>query len=140
MLRKKKSVYKKSFSHSTKKIITFSLPDTPRKWYYLHTLCWLLNAFGVFFILAAHEHYSIDVLISFYISSRLFLYYHTLASTSQFRTSDQKRRRIWFPMFWFFEYGCQLVIPNEFEWPFTYQKLLEVFPFLRNEHQHTKQK
>ncbi|XP_066915671.1 sphingomyelin synthase-related protein 1-like isoform X1 [Clytia hemisphaerica] len=106
---------------------------TPRKWYVLHTFCWLLNAFGVFFILAAHEHYSIDVLIAFYISSRLFLYYHTLASTVQFRTSDQKRRRIWFPMFWFFEYGCRLVIPNEFEWPFTYRKLQDVFPSLRND-------
>lgn len=103
---------------------------TPRRWYYLHTLCWLLNMFGVFFILAAHEHYSIDVLISFYISSRLFMYYHTLASAVQVRTSDEKRRRIWFPMFWFFEYGCPLVIPNEFEWPFTFKKLRQCFASL----------
>lgn len=111
--------------------------DTPRRWYYLHTFCWLLNAFGIFFILAAHEHYSIDVLISFYISSRLFLYYHTLASTIQFRTSDEKRRRIWFPMFWFFEYGCRLVIPNEFEWPFTFSKMKQCFSLLRRSGKHS---
>uniref|UniRef100_T2M797 Sphingomyelin synthase-related protein 1 n=1 Tax=Hydra vulgaris TaxID=6087 RepID=T2M797_HYDVU len=88
---------------------------TPRRWYYLHTFCWLLNIFGIFFILAAHEHYSIDVLISFYITSRLFMYYHTLASAVQISPSDDRRRRFWFPLFWFFEYGGPLVIKNEFE-------------------------
>ncbi|KAJ8960784.1 hypothetical protein NQ318_020078 [Aromia moschata] len=53
---------------------------TPRHIYYLHTLSWMMNMFGIFFILAAHEHYSIDVFVAFYITSRLFLYYHTLSN------------------------------------------------------------
>uniref|UniRef100_A0AAV2JPV9 G-protein coupled receptors family 1 profile domain-containing protein n=1 Tax=Knipowitschia caucasica TaxID=637954 RepID=A0AAV2JPV9_KNICA len=79
---------------------------TPRTWNLIHTISWVLNLFGIFFILAAHEHYSIDVFIAFYITTRLFLYYHTLANTRAFQHS--RRARIWFPMFSFFE--CNTVV------------------------------
>lgn len=59
--------------------------------------------FGIFFILSAHEHYSIDVFIAFYITSRLFLYYHTLANNQALMQRDSSRTRIWFPLFSFFE-------------------------------------
>ncbi|KAJ6661781.1 hypothetical protein lerEdw1_013303 [Lerista edwardsae] len=61
---------------------------TPRSWNFLHTLSWVLNLFGIFFILAAHEHYSIDVFIAFYITTRLFLYYHTLANTRAYHQTQ----------------------------------------------------
>jgi hypothetical protein len=85
----------------------------------LHTTAWVLNLFGVFFILAAHEHYSIDVFIAFYISTRLFLYYHTLANsqTNANAQRDRERTRIWFPLFYFFESKVGGMVPNEFENP-----------------------
>ncbi|KAF0301981.1 Sphingomyelin synthase-related 1 [Amphibalanus amphitrite] len=93
---------------------------TPRRIYFLHTFTWLLNVFGVFFILSAHEHYSIDVFIAFYITSRLFMYYHTLANNQVKRKrADEKRTRIWFPMFSYFEANVHGTVPNEFEWPVT---------------------
>lgn len=95
---------------------------TPVDSYYvhiLHTVAWVINLFGVFFILAAHEHYSIDVFIAFYISTRLFLYYHTLANSQNSSNSqrDRDRTRIWFPLFYFFESNVRGMVPNEFENP-----------------------
>ncbi|XP_071036308.1 sphingomyelin synthase-related protein 1 isoform X1 [Parasteatoda tepidariorum] len=92
---------------------------TPRSMYYLHTFTWVLNIFGVFFILAGHEHYSIDIFIAFYISTRLFLYYHALANNRAFVRDDRRRTRIWFPLFYFFESGVEGPVPNEYEWPLS---------------------
>ncbi|XP_037322223.2 sphingomyelin synthase-related protein 1-like [Pungitius pungitius] len=90
---------------------------TPRTWNLIHTISWVLNLFGIFFILAAHEHYSIDVFIAFYITTRLFLYYHTLANTRAFQQS--RRARIWFPMFSFFECNVNGPVPNQYHWPLS---------------------
>lgn len=49
-------------------------------WWY-HWSCWLLSASGVVCILIAHEHYSIDVLIGYIATTRLFWWYHTMANT-----------------------------------------------------------
>ncbi|RXN09214.1 sphingomyelin synthase-related 1 [Labeo rohita] len=96
---------------------------TPRSWNFIHTLSWVLNLFGIFFILAAHEHYSIDVFIAFYITTRLFLYYHTLANTRAYQQS--RRARIWFPMFSFFECNVNGPVPNEYCWPFARPAILK---------------
>ncbi|XP_026164691.1 sphingomyelin synthase-related protein 1-like [Mastacembelus armatus] len=90
---------------------------TPQTWNLIHTISWVLNLFGIFFILAAHEHYSIDVFIAFYITTRLFLYYHTLANTRAYQQS--RRARIWFPMFSFFECNVNGPVPNQYHWPFN---------------------
>ncbi|KAJ8970680.1 hypothetical protein NQ317_012362 [Molorchus minor] len=91
--------------------------DTPRYIYYLHTLSWMMNLFGIFFILAAHEHYSIDVFVAFYITSRLFLYYHTLSNNQALMQRDSTRTKVWFPLFSYFESGVDGIVPNEYETP-----------------------
>lgn len=76
-----------------------------------------MNMFGIFFILAAHEHYSIDVFVAFYISSRLFLYYHTLSNNQALMQRDSLRTRVWFPLYSYFEAGVEGIVPNEYETP-----------------------
>ncbi|KJH41414.1 hypothetical protein DICVIV_12606 [Dictyocaulus viviparus] len=90
---------------------------TPPSWTFLHTATWVLNLFGIFFILAGHEHYSIDVFIAFYISSRMFLYYHAYAYNHANLTATDDRIRLWFPLGWFFEAGSIGKVQNEFEIP-----------------------
>ncbi|TNN14985.1 Sphingomyelin synthase-related 1 [Schistosoma japonicum] len=91
---------------------------SPRRLHLLHTFTWVLNLFGVFFILAGHEHYSIDVFIAIYISSRLFLYYHCLANNNILHQPDNERIKIWFPLFSYFEHNVKSVVPNMYEIPF----------------------
>ncbi|GMR32515.1 hypothetical protein PMAYCL1PPCAC_02710 [Pristionchus mayeri] len=95
---------------------------TPSSWSFLHTTTWVLNLFGVFFILAGHEHYSIDVFVAFYISSRMFLYYHTYAYNHANLTRNDDRMRLWFPLGWFFEAGSIGRVPDEFEFPIRIRK------------------
>ncbi|XP_071539189.1 sphingomyelin synthase-related protein 1-like [Panulirus ornatus] len=110
---------------------------TPRRMYYLHIASWVLNTFGIFFILAAHEHYSIDVFIAFYITSRMFLYYHSLANNRALHQRDSFRTKIWFPMFSYFEAHIDGIVPNEYSNPFCkanfvfFWKILIVNPYRR---------
>lgn len=90
---------------------------TPRSMHLLHTGCWVLNIFGLFFILGAHEHYSIDVFVGFYITSRLFLYYHSLANNKALFQRDHKRVKIWFPLLSYFESNIHSIVPNEYHCP-----------------------
>ncbi|TRY81110.1 hypothetical protein TCAL_07798 [Tigriopus californicus] len=109
---------------------------TSRRIYFLHTFTWICNVFGIFFILAAHEHYSIDVFIAFYISSRLFLYYHTLANNKG-ATRVGQRGWFYFPLFYFFEANVDGRVPNVFEWPLRIEDLkclsLNIRSFLPDE-------
>jgi len=91
--------------------------DTPQRLPMLHTATWIMNIFAIFFILAAHEHYSIDVFVAFYLTSRLFLYYHSLANNRVLLQPDCVRMRIWFPMFSYFESSLDGIVPNEYESP-----------------------
>ena len=100
----------------------FYFSDSPRRMHFLHTFSWIMNLFGIFFILCAHEHYSIDVFIAFYLTSRLFLYYHTLANNRALMQQDRRRTRVWFPLFSFFESRCDGIVPNEYEWPLPWPK------------------
>lgn len=87
----------------------------------------MMNMFGIFFILAAHEHYSIDVFVAFYITSRLFLYYHTLANNQALMQRDSTRTRVWFPLFSYFEAGVEGIVPNEYDTPGEIMTQLSTF-------------
>jgi hypothetical protein len=108
------------YFNQTKIKLSFHL-DTTSDFYAIHLLSWLCNMLGMILILAAHEHYTIDVLIAFFLTSRLFLYYHSLANNAFLHSISDRRLSVWFPMFSYFERNTQCMVPNIFRvpWPLT---------------------
>ncbi|XP_026093099.1 phosphatidylcholine:ceramide cholinephosphotransferase 2-like [Carassius auratus] len=88
-------------------------------WRCYHVICWFLSAMGVIFILIAHEHYSLDVVVAYFITSRLFYWYHTMANNRTLRGSPHNYlSRIWWNrVFNFLEKNVKTTVPCSFSWP-----------------------
>lgn len=56
--------------------------DSPRRFTCLHWVAWLNALVGVVMVMVAHGHYTIDVLIAYYVTTRLFWTYHTMANNN----------------------------------------------------------
>lgn len=56
------------------------LSDSPKRFWWYHWVCWTLSAVGIFCILLAHDHYTVDVVVAYFITTRLFWWYHTMAN------------------------------------------------------------
>ena len=57
-----------------------AITDSPKRLWWYHWICWTLSAVGIFCILLAHDHYTVDVVVAYFITTRLFWWYHTLAN------------------------------------------------------------
>lgn len=60
----------------------FVRTDMPRRFSVLQWVSWLIAIVGVFLVLLAHGHYTIDILVAYYITTRLFWTYHTLTNNA----------------------------------------------------------
>lgn len=63
----------------------FVITDTPKKLYLVHWLYWLMAVVGVIMVQLAHGHYTVDILIAYFITTRLFWLYHTLANNASLK-------------------------------------------------------
>lgn len=61
------------------------LTDTPRRWWLLHWCFALLAVTGVVMVLIARGHYTVDCIIAYYITTRIFYIYHTLANNANLK-------------------------------------------------------
>ncbi|XP_068611879.1 phosphatidylcholine:ceramide cholinephosphotransferase 2-like [Brachionichthys hirsutus] len=92
---------------------------SPRWMWWYHWFCWVLSASGVVCILIAHDHYSIDVLVGYIATTRMFWWYHTMANTHALRRAPSNflLRTWWSPIFNFLERNVQTPVPIVFSWP-----------------------
>ncbi|CAB3372446.1 Hypothetical predicted protein [Cloeon dipterum] len=94
---------------------------TPRRCRLLHWLAWSAAVAGMVFILISRAHYTVDVVVAYYVTTRLFWIYHTLANNLELKQSGPNNflgRVWWFPAFRYFEANVGAVVPKQFEWPF----------------------
>lgn len=63
--------------------------DSPRRFWPLHWAAWLAAAVGVAFLVVSRGHYTIDVILSYFVCTRVFWSYHTMAAHPTLRVSDR---------------------------------------------------
>lgn len=118
---------------------------TPQKWRPLHWLSWTITFFGVVFVMLAHGHYTVDVLIAYYVTTRIFWMYHTMANNTLLKVwfiiisqsfkiilifiiqqqngpSNYLARLWWFRIFSYFERNVGGVVPRRYEWPLPWPR------------------
>uniref|UniRef100_A0A915NYM5 Sphingomyelin synthase-like domain-containing protein n=1 Tax=Meloidogyne floridensis TaxID=298350 RepID=A0A915NYM5_9BILA len=108
------------FEVNENKVLSFL--DSPRRWLPLHILAFAFSSVGVLSLLFSRGHYSIDVIIAYWITTRIFWFYHTLADFDELRHSFNGRNRfvnvIWYPLFNFMEQSVHRPLPRKYELPF----------------------
>lgn len=98
---------------------------TPRRWWYVHWLAWASAVVGVIMVLLARGHYTIDCIIAYFITTRTFYIYHTMANNPSLKENNQSNyleRLWWYRFFQYFECNVQGNLPRQFEWPLPWPR------------------
>ncbi|KAF7283024.1 hypothetical protein GWI33_001581 [Rhynchophorus ferrugineus] len=101
---------------------------TPKKFYllrFIHWLYWILGFIGVGMLQLSHGHYTVDVIIAYYVTTRIFWIYHTLANNSnlkQVSSNNLLSRSWWFALFLYFEGNVGAPVPRQFDWPLPWPR------------------
>ncbi|KAL3285206.1 hypothetical protein HHI36_019321 [Cryptolaemus montrouzieri] len=98
---------------------------TPKKMWIVGIVYWILSLLGIVLLEMSHAHYTIDVIVAYYITTRLFWLYHTLANNAYLKQSTAHNllsREWWFWFFQYFEGGVEGPVPIQFEWPLPWPR------------------
>ncbi|XP_054635848.1 phosphatidylcholine:ceramide cholinephosphotransferase 2 isoform X1 [Dunckerocampus dactyliophorus] len=94
---------------------------SPRSFWWYHLMCWLLSAVGVVCILVGHEHYSVDVVVAYFVTTRLFWWYHTMANVQCQCSPNNYLTNVWWnPLFNFMERNVHMPVPCVYGWPISW--------------------
>ncbi|XP_076856767.1 phosphatidylcholine:ceramide cholinephosphotransferase 1 [Brachyhypopomus gauderio] len=99
---------------------------SPRRFWWYHWGCGVLCAVGVFCILLAHDHYTIDVIVAYFVTTRLFWWYHTMANQPDLKNASSSNllaRAWWFRFFQYLEHNVQGVVPRSYQSPLTWRSM-----------------
>lgn len=97
--------------------------DSPKKYVLMHWASMLIAFVGVAMVLLAHGHYTIDVIIAYYVTTRLFWVYHTMSNIVVLKDSSPHNlltRHWWFRPFKYFERNIKGPLPRAYDCPFSW--------------------
>ncbi|XP_033229824.1 phosphatidylcholine:ceramide cholinephosphotransferase 2-like isoform X2 [Belonocnema kinseyi] len=98
---------------------------SPKRCLPLHWLTGMMAFTGVIMVLVAHGHYTVDVLIAYYVTTRLWYIYHTLANNNYLKQNGPNNffaRLWWFPLFKYFEKNIGGPVPRQYDWPLPWPR------------------
>lgn len=100
---------------------------SPRRLWPVHWALWGSALLGVGFVLLSHGHYTVDVVIAYYVTTRLFWTFHSLLVTPH-RTgaggynSYMIQREWWYALFAYLERNVRGPVPRRYEWPLPWPR------------------
>ncbi|CAD5227204.1 unnamed protein product [Bursaphelenchus xylophilus] len=100
---------------------------SPRRWKLLHYTSALASTVGVICVVISRGHYTVDVILAYWISTRVFWQYHTMAAFSVLRDGRNENNHlmkvIWFPLFKFMEQNVLRPLPRQYGLPAPLNKI-----------------
>lgn len=93
---------------------------SPRKLWPVHWAAWCAALLGVGFVLLAHGHYTVDVVIAYYITTRLFWTFHALLNAPA--RHQMIAREWWFPIITYLERNTRGPVPRRYDWPLPWPR------------------
>ena len=118
------------------------LEYTPRKWIALHYTVFCTSALGIIFLLLERGHYSVDCIVAYWITTRVWWMFHTMANTESIKaelnsrnnnnvilsnnTNNYLKRAWWWHIFCYFERNVPHNLPHKFSLPLP-KKIQEIF-------------
>lgn len=65
----------------------------PRRLFFLSAIIWLSSLTGIVLVSISRGHYTIDIVIAYYVTTRIFWIYHTLAGTPSLKVRAPGRAK-----------------------------------------------
>ncbi|XP_032511854.2 phosphatidylcholine:ceramide cholinephosphotransferase 2-like isoform X1 [Danaus plexippus] len=99
---------------------------SPKKLWPVHWAMWGSAVLGVSFVLLAHGHYTVDVVIAYYITTRLFWTFHSLLVTPHRSGNGYNhymiQREWWYWLFTYLERNVRGPVPRRYDWPLPWPR------------------
>ncbi|CAH0759492.1 unnamed protein product [Diatraea saccharalis] len=99
---------------------------SPKKLWPVHWAMWGSALLGVSFVLLAHSHYTVDVVIAYYVTTRLFWTFHSLLVTPHRNGSGYNyhmiQREWWYWLFTYLERNVRGPLPRRYDWPLPWPR------------------